>query len=103
MRRKPRPFAPREPPTSVCLGAAPDQAEEPRQLSRSIALLVAVVLLLALPPSAVASIQFVKQWGSQGSMDGEFSNPYHVATDSSGNVYVADAGNDRIQKFDSSG
>ena len=32
-----------------------------------------------------------------------FSDPYGVVVDSSGNVYVADSGNNRIQKFDSSG
>jgi DNA-binding beta-propeller fold protein YncE len=38
-----------------------------------------------------------------GTGNGEFSLPVRVAVDSSGNVYVADTGNDRIQKFDSSG
>ena len=65
MRRKFRWLARRNAPTSSRFGAAPDQAEEPRRLPRGIALLVAVVLLLALAPSASASIQFVKQWGSQ--------------------------------------
>jgi tripartite motif-containing protein 71 len=36
-------------------------------------------------------------------LGGEMSNPAGVATDSSGNVYVADAFNNRIQRFDSAG
>ena len=50
-------------------------------------------------------------WGSAGSGNGQFSRfsdlsvsgPAGVATDGSGNVYVADPGNSRIQKFDASG
>jgi len=38
-----------------------------------------------------------------GSGDGEFEQPFDVAVDSSGNVYVVDLDNTRIQKFDSSG
>jgi sugar lactone lactonase YvrE len=41
--------------------------------------------------------------GTQGGLGGEFASPTSVATDSVGNVYVADALGDRIQKFDSSG
>ena len=33
---------------------------------------------------------FVKKWGSKGTGDGQFENPHGIATDSSGNVYVAD-------------
>ena len=44
-----------------------------------------------------------KWWGSEGSGEGQFVRPSQIAVDSSGNVYVADGGNDRIQKFDSSG
>lgn len=33
----------------------------------------------------------------------QFSSPIGIAVDGSGNVYVADSGNSRIQKFDSSG
>ena len=43
------------------------------------------------------------QWGSPGSGSGQFNQPHGVAVDSSGNVYVADFNNHRIQKFDSSG
>jgi len=46
---------------------------------------------------------FLLTWGSSGSGDGQFANPADVATDGSGNVYVADTNNNRIQKFDASG
>ena len=43
---------------------------------------------------------FVTKWGSPGSGDGQFSVPYGIAIDSSsGNVYVADKGNSRIEVF----
>ena len=46
---------------------------------------------------------FELKWGTEGSGNGQFSAPGGVAVDSSGNVYVADIFNNRIQKFDSSG
>ncbi len=52
---------------------------------------------VAAPPS------FLFKWGSAGYGDGQFSAPDGIAIDSSGNVYVADTGNHRIQKFTSSG
>src|SRR5439155_11111231 len=42
---------------------------------------------------------FLTKWGSNGSGDGQFNTPVFVAVDGSGNVFVADNGNDRIQKF----
>jgi hypothetical protein len=38
-----------------------------------------------------------------GPGDGQFNFPYAIAVDPSGNVYVADTGNSRVQKFSSSG
>ena len=42
---------------------------------------------------------YLIQWGTQGSGNGQFSDPFGVATDAAGNAYVADQGNQRIQKF----
>lgn len=46
---------------------------------------------------------YVSQFGSAGSGDGQFSNPYGIAMDSQDNLYVADRLNHRVQKFDSNG
>ena len=43
------------------------------------------------------------QWGSEGSGDKQFYFPQGIAVDSSGNVYVADTENHRVQKFTSNG
>jgi hypothetical protein len=42
---------------------------------------------------------FITERGSFGTGDGQFNTPTFVATDCDGNVYVADYGNDRVQKF----
>ena len=45
-------------------------------------------------------ICFARMWGSFGSGNGNFSSPSPIAVDSSsGNVYVSDKGNSRIQVF----
>jgi DNA-binding beta-propeller fold protein YncE len=50
------------------------------------------------------SPHFLGKWGTTGSGDGQFVNPaLGIAPDSSDNIYVADWGNNRIQKFDSNG
>ncbi len=68
------------------------------------AVMVLMVMGIVLSGKVEAqTYQFVTKWGSQGSGDGEFTNPVGAAVDSSGNVYVADTGNHRIQKFDTSG
>ncbi|MFH1219933.1 MAG: hypothetical protein V1694_05720 [Candidatus Eisenbacteria bacterium] len=42
---------------------------------------------------------FLRKWGSPGSGNGEMNTPMGVTVDASGNVFVADKNNDRIQKF----
>jgi sugar lactone lactonase YvrE len=54
---------------------------------------------------------YVAQWGTPGASDGEFfftgaftgDPPNGITVDGSGNIYVVDAGNYRIQKFTGSG
>src|SRR5262249_35708988 len=45
----------------------------------------------------------VSKWGSLGSGDGQFNYPGGVAVDGSGNVFVGELGNNRIEKFTTSG
>jgi hypothetical protein len=51
--------------------------------------------------SAAAATPF--EFGTVGSEAGQFSLPAGVATDASGDVYVGDAENNRVDKFDKSG
>ena len=46
---------------------------------------------------------FIKSWGSRGSEAEQFNSLHGIVIDAAGNVYVADAGNKRIQVFDSDG
>jgi len=73
-----------------------------------IVFLIAIVFSIGLfsldDAFAVDPPSFVLKWGGSGSLEGQFSSgPRGVAVDSAGNVYVTDSGNQRIQKFDSSG
>lgn len=67
------------------------------------ALAVGLVVALALPAVAVGAPGYLTQWGSTGAGNGEFNNPYEIAADGLGNVYVADYSNQRVQKFNSTG
>ncbi len=58
----------------------------------------------ATPVASSGSHQYVTQWGSSGTGNGQFSTIQGIAVDGSGNVYVADSfDNYRIQKFSSTG
>ena len=49
------------------------------------------------------SLSVILMFGTNGSDDGQFDRPRGIAVDSSGDIYVADTENHRIQKFDSNG
>ena len=46
---------------------------------------------------------FIKSWGQTGTEPGQFNKVHGIAIDGAGLVYVADAGNKRIQVFDADG
>src|SRR5882672_674426 len=47
--------------------------------------------------------KLIKTWGKKGAGPGEFGELHGIALDSSGRVFVADRGNNRIQIFDAEG
>jgi len=54
----------------------------------------------ASPPRA---LKFLRTFGGPGSGPGQFLNPQGISVDPAGNIYVADTGNHRVQKFDLQG
>ncbi|MGE5282164.1 MAG: DUF6531 domain-containing protein [Chloroflexota bacterium] len=50
-----------------------------------------------------AAGEFIRAFGSEGTADGQFASPQGIATDTAGNVWVADTGNHRIQQFSAAG
>ncbi|MBR1368723.1 hypothetical protein RJ53_04045 [Methanocalculus chunghsingensis] len=66
-------------------------------------LVVLFCTCIAAGVQATEEYLFVTQWGSYGSDDGQFIRPEGIAIDGEGNIYVADSGNNRIQKFDNDG
>ena len=52
---------------------------------------------------SISKQSFISKFGTQGSGDGQLSNPHGICTDPEGKVYVADYGNIRIQVFQADG
>jgi RHS repeat-associated protein len=50
-----------------------------------------------------AYVQKTGEFGSKGSGNGQLNNPSGIATDNSGNVWVADTANNRVEKFSAAG
>lgn len=68
-----------------------------------IYLFLAILLLACVPAATAVTYEYAGQWGSMGSSNEQLYYPHGIATDTSGNVYVADTYNNRVQKFDSNG
>jgi len=49
------------------------------------------------------AVEYVGSWGTKGDAPGQMKDPTGIATDSFGDVYIADAGNQFIEKFDPKG
>ncbi len=54
-------------------------------------------------PKLTVAFRFASAFGQKGGGVGHFHEPSAIALDTFGNLYVADTGNDRIQKFDAGG
>ncbi len=63
----------------------------------------ALIFIVAISAATARAQVYVTKWGTIGFGDGQFNIPSQVATDAAGNVYVADRGNNRIQKFSRTG
>lgn len=59
--------------------------------------------LITGPSGRLVTVDFVGSWGDSGTGNGQFSSPHSIAVDGSGNLYVTDTGNHRVQKFSSGG
>ena len=46
---------------------------------------------------------FISQFGGSGTTTGKFATPSGIVVDTSGNIFVADTGNNRVQKFTPAG
>ena len=68
-----------------------------------LASIVALALLIPAAVSAEGEFGYLDKWGEFGTGNGQFNWPYDVAIDSTGDIYVADTANYRIQKLDSEG
>lgn len=73
-----------------------------------LALFISMVFVAFFGSSALAQFQqpqFLFKWGSAGTGDDQFGPQYTwgITKDSSGNIYIADTENHRVQKFTSDG
>lgn len=48
-------------------------------------------------------LTFISSWGAKGSDPGQLDDPYNIATDGVGNVFMADGGSEYIDKFSPEG
>jgi sugar lactone lactonase YvrE len=75
--------------------------------SRKFALFIGLILVCNLFSAFLTvhaeTYNFTLKWGSYGSANGQFNNPFGVAVSGSGIVFIADTFNNRVQIFSSTG
>lgn len=54
-------------------------------------------------PSAAPPLEYLGAWGTKGEQPGQLAEPVSIATDTLGNVYIADARSRFVDKFSSQG
>ena len=75
-----------------------------RLIISSIAIFFVFTVILSQSALGAMNYPFVSSFGTQGLVKtGVFTYPQHIDIDDSGNVYVTDLGNARVQKFDKNG
>lgn len=76
-----------------------------RNILPKIIIFLFIVFLFAQNAVAGVSLSFVynSQFGTEGTGNGQFSALFDVNIDNSGNIYVTDANNSRVQKFSNTG
>jgi streptogramin lyase len=75
----------------------------PIRLTIAVVLAMTAVMVAAASASALSPPTFSAAYGTKGSGNGQLKEPYNLAFDSSGNYWVVDAGNNRIEKFNAKG
>ena len=67
---------------------------------------VFAVLVTFYPAHASSQLSpavYERSFGEKGTQQGQLSSPRSIAADLEGNIYIADTGNNRVQKFTSGG
>jgi len=62
-----------------------------------------VLLLVGLLAACTDTPSDIQAWGNRGSAPGQFDEPFDIAVDQAGFVYVTDVRNHRVQKFNADG
>ena len=74
-------------------------ADSGRILTASTYLLILSFVMLLPTIYAAQPISYLSNFGGTGYGDGQFKAPSGIALDSSGNIYVTDTGNNRVEEF----
>ncbi len=54
-------------------------------------------------PTPLAELGYASEFGTEGTGDGQFKEPFAVAVGAGGDIFVLDRGNDRVEKFNEAG